>query len=258
MTKNEKDLAVKVGMAVTIVILIILLCFLYFGRDKDKSEPKVDNTEQVYPESTESTASQNLKEDIQGLTEPECEEKAPERSAYTPAPEESASTISGVVFNYQGKPDLSFVEYDFGIYLTPVTAGSNVYVPIKFLTKKYISNLATQVPGLEPSSVPMTDKANPGNRPPGKAWSLDKSGTAYYFVDFGQRVKKSNNNSTVQIPLNAYAGQKPGGYEIWLMYEAAVLNKQGFTQSWTKGNFISNGDEGYDYAGYFQGFEYLK
>jgi hypothetical protein len=118
--------------------------------------------------------------------------------------------------------------------------------------------LSTQVSGLEANSVPMTDKPNPGNRPPGKAWSLDKSGTAYYFVDFGQKVKKTNDNSTVSIPLNAYAGQKPGGYEIWVMYEAAVLNKQGFTQNWNQGDFISNGDGGYDYAGIFDGFKYIK
>lgn len=254
----KKDRTVKVVLIIVIVILLTLLLFQIIGKDEVKTETV--ETEQVQPGKQEAEASKELEEDLSGLTsaaktdtksDHSCTEKI---STSKKSSTKASSEIQGGVFNYQGKPDLAFAEYDFGIYLTPVTKGSNTYVPIKFITREYIRKLSTQVPGLEKNTVPMTDKDNPKGRPPGKAWSLDKSGTVYFFVDFGQKVKRTN-NSSVQIPLNAYAGQKPGGFEIWLMYEAAVLNKQGFTQKWDGGNFVSNGDDGYDYAGIFKGFK---
>ncbi|MCF7795144.1 hypothetical protein K9M50_02195 [Patescibacteria group bacterium] len=242
MRKAELVLLIEVGV---IIILLALITFHTFRKDEVKRTEKEVETEEVQPEKSEKEASKDLEEDLENLIDDD-------------KPEKKDLVKEDYVFAYEGKPDLSFVEHDFGVYLTPVTKGSNTYVPIKFFTKSYIKKLSTQVPGLEPSSVPMTDKENPTNRPPGKAWNLDKSETAYYFVDFGQKVKKTNNkDDKAIIPLNAYAGKKPGGYEIWLMYEAAVLNKQGFTQHWDGGNFISNGDGGFDYAGIFSGFKNL-
>ena len=277
MKDMKKDRTVKVVLIIVIVILLALLLFQIIGKDEVRTETV--ETEQVQPGKQEAEASKELEEDLSGLTsaaktdtksDHSCTEKTStskksstktssdqssiETKSSQRSSTETSSEIQGGIFKYKGKPDFSFVQYDFGIYLTPVTKGSNIYVPIKFITKKYIKKLVPQIPGLKENSVPKTDKANPEGRPPGKAWSLDKSGTVYFFVDFGQKVKRTN-NSSVQIPLNAYAGQKPGGYEIWLMYEAAVLNKQGFTQKWDGGNFVSNGDDGYDYAGIFKGFK---
>jgi hypothetical protein len=257
MKDMKKDRTVKVVLIIVIVILLALLLFQIIGKDEVRIETV--ETEQVQPGKQEAEASKELEEDLSGLTSAaKTDTKSDQSSIETKSSQrsstETSSEIQGGIFKYKGKPDLSFVQYDFGIYLTPVTKGSKIYVPIKFITKKYIKKLVPQIPGLKENSVPKTDKANPEGRPPGKSWSLDKSGTVYFFVDFGQKVKRTN-NSSVQIPLNAYAGQKPGGYEIWLMYEAAVLNKQGFTQKWDGGNFVSNGDDGYDYAGIFKGFK---
>lgn len=251
MNKRQKELVFRIGSGVIILLLLILLLFQYYRKSERKTEKT--ETEQVQLKSREAQASEELENDLKGLTD-----GAPVTKDSETITREKNTQIEGGVFNYQGKPNLSFVKYDFGIFLTPVTKGSNTYVPIKFITKSYIKKLVPQIPGLKENSVPMTDKENPEGRPPGKAWSLDESETVYYFVDFGQKVKRTNDNNTVQIPLNAYAGQKPGGYEIWIMYEAAVLNKQGFTQQWDGGNFISNGDGGYDYAGSFSGFTYLE
>jgi len=232
---------------VIIVLIIIIVGLLVWGLWPKKQ--LIQETEKIeIVRDQEAEASQKLEKDIWELTDGDNSGNNSNRSSEI-----------GSVFNYQGQPDLSFVKYDFGIYLTPVTVGSNEYVPIKFLKKSYISKLAPQISGLEANSVPKTDKPNPDNRPAGKDWNLDKSGTAYYFVDFGQKVKATGNSADIiVIPLNAYAGEKPGGYEIWLMYEAAVLNKQGFNQSWTFGDFISNGDGGYDYGAKFKGYKNLK
>lgn len=251
MNKRQKELVFRIGSGVIILLLLILLLFQYYGESERKTEKT--ETELVQLKTREAQASKELKNDLKGLTD-----GAPVTKDRETITTEKNMQIKGGVFNYQGKPNLGFVKYDFGIFLTPVTKGGNTYVPIKFITKSYIKKLVPQIPGLKENSVPMTDKKNPEGRPPGKAWSLDESGTVYYFVDFGQKVKKTNDNNTIQIPLNAYVGQKPGGYEIWIMYEAAVLNKQGFTQEWDGGNFISNGDGGYDYAGSFSGFTYLE
>jgi hypothetical protein len=251
MNKKQKDLSFKIGSVIIILLLLILLLFQYYGKSERKT--KKTETEQVQLKLKENQASKELENDLKRLTgdTPVIKDsKTITKKVNTP--------IKGGVFNYQGKPDLGFVKYDFGIFLTPVTQAGDIYVPIKFITKSYIKKLVPQIPGLKENTVPMTDLPNPKGRPLGKKWNLDKSGKVYYFVDFGQKVKKTNDSSIVQIPLNAYAGQKPSDYEIWLMYEAAVLNKQGFTQQWNGGNFISNDDGGYDYVASFSGFTYLE
>ena len=251
------------GIIFLLAILVIgLLAYIIWSNEKDQEVAETAETEEVQLP-REPKASKKLEEDLKGLknseTKVETEVKIKVEKSNTSknsVAKPVSSNIQGSIFNYEGKPDLSFTQYDFGIYLTPVTQGSNTYVPIKFISKEYIRKLAPEVSGLKPNTIPMTDMANPKGRPAGKKWRLDKSGKVYYFVDFGQKVKKSK-GSTAQIPLNAYAGQKPGGHQIWLMYEAAVLNKVGFTQYWNNGKFISNGDGGYDYAGYFTGYERL-
>jgi|GEM_PF-2845726 hypothetical protein len=256
---DRKQSLITIALIAGVVLLLLIFGMMVYNQFAGDKENKVtvnenratlSQTETTSPAQDEAASSAILEDDLSGLQSSGSDDVKVDK------PVTKSTGIKGGVFRYQGKPDLSITDYDFGIYLTPVTVGSNEYVPIKFITKSYIKKLVPQISGLKENSVPMTDKKDPEGRPPGKAWNVDKSGTAYYFVDFGQKVKRTGNNSdVVTIPLNAYAGQKPGGYEIWLMYEAAVLNKQGFTQHWDGGNFISNGDGGYDYGARFSGFK---
>ncbi len=246
---------VLLGLIALVAIIFMLLYFFQPFEKENQEKEKIEVNE-------EQKASEKLEEELEELRNSKLDEsKKPvkkksqnDKKTYNDLKERGVK-FSDPVFNYNGKPDLSHIKYDFGILLTPVTTQGDVYVPIKYITKKYMAKISQHIPGLSKNGIPMTDKPNPKNRPQGKKWKLDKSGKVFFFVDFGQKVQKTNNENIARIPLNAYAGEKPGGHEIWLMYEAAVLNKEGVSQMYNNGTFASNGAGGYDYVAFFKGFK---
>ncbi|MFP4515044.1 MAG: hypothetical protein ACLFNO_03530 [Parcubacteria group bacterium] len=253
MTRKTERVLLIVA-AVIITTLAVILLFQYFGKGGEKEVTETVETEQSQPEDSEQLASQELKQDLQKLSEEkgtaETQSKTKITSSSKSKPktdvnsnpyglenysswltEAEAVPASSVTFKLsQGKkPNLSSLNGDMGTILVPLAVNSKNYVAIMYLKKRAIAKMSKHVKDLNPNVVPMTN--SPENS--GQKWTIDASGEVFFFKDQGQQFVP-NSQAKAAARLDCYLGKKQvkengqmKTYEIWLGWEVSTLNDLG-------------------------------